>query len=782
MVAEGASTKVYYHLDDSTPYMSIVPVPAERITLADFKKVFTRRGYTYFCKEYDPDLRREVKVEITSDSQLLRRSGNGLIELFLLSQNSCTSTLIAGSSGTLPRASKNQSVFDFHDPESRLKKRRSSALALSSIVDEMDIGGGQRVSMVTNDLINERSISAEASSDVTTLISKRAGEHLADLYNSSDDPYNFENNDPSLSSSNHYRRLLPSTYTTEDAPSILQSRSHARQRRPRKQRYRKPYVPSTISSASESRSGYSYSLPRVDEIHLRLQDAPMGISVACQDGGIYISNIKPGSAADICGQLEIGDQIVQLEHTSFEKLSDKESIDEIRKAAMTKKTIKIYVAKRPRISDQRSDALSQMLESTMQMDVSLWVEATTKQENAEPVDIFSEAESTAKTRTDPLGNDLRTINANNLNGNTARTSIDEEVTSDEEKAAYMDRRNGMGPRLVPAVQNKRMQDALLQKENQQENLIEQHISEPLHTSMDPNVVLKQMVRPDSGLQIKNRKWLKIPVPMSFIGDEMVDWLLEHVNGFRDRKAARAYASVLLSSGYIKHVVNMTHFNEKCYYIFNDEIILERLRLEQQISRTTLLPGTMNRGESTTEVTYMSSPSSPFLNTGQQKTNGRHDQNGEQSLGNGHVVKIANNPRYVCAPSVPSQLPPRKFNNNNGDPGISSNDQQGTLVGPSKVAVVNASWPISPIAAPNLKVSYCGPISRDCESPAVTNDYASMIQGEINGGAQFDPSEAPTLKLKENKPPTENGNMCPLFMNSSVIPPAPQRSAPLPKQY
>lgn len=41
------------------------------------------------------------------------------------------------------------------------------------------------------------------------------------------------------------------------------------------------------------------------------------------------------------------------------------------------RTITMYVAKRPRINDQRSDALSLLCE-TMQLDVSLWVEQTIK--------------------------------------------------------------------------------------------------------------------------------------------------------------------------------------------------------------------------------------------------------------------------------------------------------------------------------------------------------------------------------------------------------------------
>lgn len=121
-------------MDDSTPYMSIIPVSYESITLSDFKKVFNRRGYNYFCKEYDVDLKRylivvtfcnyfvkfnfrEVKVEITSDLQKLHKSANGLIELFLLSQSSSLAPVGNGglSSGTLPRIKEkpSSSTTDF---------------------------------------------------------------------------------------------------------------------------------------------------------------------------------------------------------------------------------------------------------------------------------------------------------------------------------------------------------------------------------------------------------------------------------------------------------------------------------------------------------------------------------------------------------------------------------------------------------------------------------------------------------------------------------------------
>lgn len=145
------------------------------------------------------------------------------------------------------------------------------------------------------------------------------------------------------------------------------------------------------------------------------------------------------------------------------------------------------------------------------------------------------------------------------------------MTSDEELAAYADRRNGIGPRLVPALQNKKRnfvaaaaattvshQYSNQKRVQQNQNMASSfscnglvttlksdasvvnlcnldHLKnglvflfflfmylnidylEPLNVNMDPIIVLKRMAMPDSGLIIKDRKWLKIPVLNSFIG-------------------------------------------------------------------------------------------------------------------------------------------------------------------------------------------------------------------------------------------------------------------------
>ncbi|EJW74139.1 hypothetical protein WUBG_14951, partial [Wuchereria bancrofti] len=150
-----------------------------------------------------------------------------------------------------------------------------------------------------------------------------------------------------------------------------------RQRRPRKERYRKAYVPSTISSVTES-SMTSLSLPRIDVITLPMKNGVfLGISVLSHDGGIFVSDVHGGGIVDLDGRIEVGDQIVQVNRSSFENLSDVEAVDLLRKAAASRKPITLYVAKRTcNNSDKRADILSGIASETMPIDISLWVEST----------------------------------------------------------------------------------------------------------------------------------------------------------------------------------------------------------------------------------------------------------------------------------------------------------------------------------------------------------------------------------------------------------------------
>ncbi len=106
-------------------------------------------------------------------------------------------------------------------------------------------------------------------------------------------------------------------------------------------------------------------------------------------------------------------------------------------------------------------------------------------------------------------------------------------------------------------------------------------------------IVRAMAKPNSGLEIRDRLWLKIKIPNAFIGKlylldnsnvddtgilmlsilvagaDVVDWLETHVEGFADKREAKRYASQMLKAGYIRHCVNKSSFSEQCYYIFGD---------------------------------------------------------------------------------------------------------------------------------------------------------------------------------------------------------------------
>uniref|UniRef100_A0A6Q2Y663 Dishevelled segment polarity protein 1a n=1 Tax=Esox lucius TaxID=8010 RepID=A0A6Q2Y663_ESOLU len=93
---------------------------------------------------------------------------------------------------------------------------------------------------------------------------------------------------------------------------------------------------------------------------------------------------------------------------------------------------------------------------------------------------------------------------------------------------------------------------------------------PLSASKtDMATIVKVMQLPDSGLEIRDRMWLKITIANAVIGADVVDWLYSRVEGFKDRRNARKYASSLLKQGYLRHTVNKITFSEQCYYTFGD---------------------------------------------------------------------------------------------------------------------------------------------------------------------------------------------------------------------
>ena len=59
------------------------------------------------------------------------------------------------------------------------------------------------------------------------------------------------------------------------------------------------------------------------------------------------------------------------------------------------------------------------------------------------------------------------------------------------------------------------------------------------------------------------------MPFGYSGSDLVDWLIQKVEGLGERKDARRYAASLLKMGYIRHTVNKITFSEQCYYVFGE---------------------------------------------------------------------------------------------------------------------------------------------------------------------------------------------------------------------
>lgn len=83
-------------------------------------------------------------------------------------------------------------------------------------------------------------------------------------------------------------------------------------------------------------------------------------------------------------------------------------------------------------------------------------------------------------------------------------------------------------------------------------------------------ICRAMQQPHSGLDIRDRLWLKIILKNSFLGSDLVHWLHKHVDGFIDKQDAKEYACALLERGYIRHpIVGLLTrgFSKSCYYVF-----------------------------------------------------------------------------------------------------------------------------------------------------------------------------------------------------------------------
>ncbi|BFZ23257.1 hypothetical protein BsWGS_26292 [Bradybaena similaris] len=489
-------TRIIYHIDDEdTPYLIKLPIPADRVTLGDFKNALNRPNFKFFFKSMDDDF-GVVKEEIVDESAHLPCFNGRVVSWLVAADNS---------------ASDNQSVADSQGCDAvQLPAER-----VGGIGDSRPPSFHANASMVSRD--EPCDTCTESDSVVSAarrgpringhgLLKHERHRHPAAMYESST-ILSSELDSTSFIDSEDDSRFS----TVTDTTSV--SSKYGRHRR-RRRRHRPPPISRASSFSSITDSTMSLNIITVtlnmDTVNF------LGISIVGQsnkggDGGIYVGSIMKGGAVAQDGRVEPGDMILEVNGVSFENMSNDDAVKTLREAVQKPGPIVLVVAK---CWDPNPKGYF----------------TVPRQEPVRPIDPSAWVAHTTAMREQYMGVRVG-VSVASVSNITSTTSSSLTSSIPESERGFDD------------------------------------LNLTINTDMAS--VVKAMAQADSGLEIRDRMWLKITIANAFIGADLVDWLFTHVEGFADRRDARKYACHLLKAGYIRHTVNKLTFSEQCYYIFGD---------------------------------------------------------------------------------------------------------------------------------------------------------------------------------------------------------------------
>ncbi|XP_029470964.1 segment polarity protein dishevelled homolog DVL-3 isoform X2 [Rhinatrema bivittatum] len=492
-------TKVIYHLDEQeTPYLVKLPLPAERVTLADFKAVLNKPSYKFFFKSMDDDF-GVVKEEISDDNAKLP-CFNGRVVCWLVSaegSHSEVGSVCADNQSDLPPPIERTGGIGDSRPPSFHPNTGGSQENLDNETETDSVVSAQREILHRK----ERPEHAPRVNGITKLERKRdigVYESSSTLLSSELETTSFFDSDEDDSTSRF------SSSTEQSSASRLMRRHKRRRRKPKAPRIERSSSFSSITDSTMSLNIITVTL-NMEKYNF------LGISIVGQsnergDGGIYIGSIMKGGAVAADGRIEPGDMLLQVNDINFENMSNDDAVRVLREIVHKPGPITLTVAKCWDPNPRGCFTLPRS-EPIRPIDPAAWVSHTAAMTGTYPAYGMSPSMSTI-------------------------TSTSSSITSS-----------------IPET----------------ERFDDFHLS--IHSDMA--TIVKAMSSPESGLEVRDRMWLKITIPNAFIGSDVVDWLYHHVEGFADRREARKFASNLLKAGYIRHTVNKITFSEQCYYIFGD---------------------------------------------------------------------------------------------------------------------------------------------------------------------------------------------------------------------
>ncbi|XP_019637707.1 PREDICTED: segment polarity protein dishevelled homolog DVL-3-like isoform X3 [Branchiostoma belcheri] len=503
-------TKIIYHIDDEdTPYLVKLPIPADRVTLGDFKNVLNRPNYKFFFKSMDDDF-GVVKEEITDETTRLPCFNGRVVSWLVPAEGtlSDTSSQCTDPQTDMPPAlERTGGIGDSRPPsfhanaaESRdnLDRDTESESVLSHRRDRHRRRDRHHddVTRINGHSKHDRHRSGHGYESSSTLMSSDID--TTSYFDSTDDDSRFSSTTECTTSS----RLMRGT------------KHRRRRRRPRMPRVARNGAQDVDLAESSSFSSITDSTMSLNIITVTLNMDNvnfLGISIVGdgKDGGIYVGSVMKGGAVALDGRIEPGDMLLQVNDVNFENMSNDDAVRVLREIVHKPGPIKLVVAKCWNPEPRGYFTIPRSAEPIRPIDPAAWVSHT------------------AAMRQDyPGGRPAISPSMSTM------TSTSSSITSS-----------------IPES--------------------ERYDEMPLTINTDMSTIVKVMASPDSGLDIRDRMWLKITIPNAFIGSDVVDWLHTHVEGFNDRREARRYASQMLKAGYIRHTVNKITFSEQCYYIFGD---------------------------------------------------------------------------------------------------------------------------------------------------------------------------------------------------------------------
>ncbi|KAJ8320484.1 hypothetical protein KUTeg_002071 [Tegillarca granosa] len=446
-------TKIIYYIDDEdTPYLIKLPIPADRVTLGDFKNALNRPNYKFFFKSVDDDF-GVVKEEIIDDEAHLP-CFNGRVVSWLVPAESSTS-----------------------DTQSQCTDSQAGDVPLPPTERVGGIGDSRPPSFHANASVVSRDQCDTCTETDSVLSSRRDHPRSSRNPNSRHHP----NAPPRMNGHSKHGRRPGHSYESStvlssdlDTTSFFDSEDDSRfstvtettnrssskygKHRRRRRKHRLPPISRASSFSSITDSTMSLNIITVtlnmDTVNF------LGISIVGQsnkggDGGIYVGSIMKGGAVAQDGRVEPGDMILEVNGVSFENMSNDDAVRTLREAVQKPGPITLVVAKCWDPNPKGYFTVPRQ-EPVRPIDPSAWVAHTTAM-----------------------------------------------------RGDFMNRVGGPSPSLSNMTSTSSSLTSSIPESERFDDL-------NLTINTDMTTVVKAMAQPDSGLEIRDRMWLKITIPNAFI--------------------------------------------------------------------------------------------------------------------------------------------------------------------------------------------------------------------------------------------------------------------------